>query len=356
MALKDTVNRAYSNWMTGSGPENDIVISSRIRVARNLSHFAFPHMLSVDKAQEVVHAVGLALENKELRAASGHLELINMSELSPVERQILVEKHLISPDLLQDHEKKAVALREDEITSAMINEEDHLRIQCILPGLQLEPAWEQVDKLDDGLEKTLEYAFSEKLGYLTACPTNVGTGLRASVMVHLPGLVYTDQIKNVLATVSKLGLTVRGLYGEGTEAAGNLFQISNQVTLGHTENEIIQNLVSITRQLLQQERTSREALYKERREQLEDRIGRSYGILRHARIISSDEAMKRFSDVRLGIDLGIIKDVTPQLITELMVLTRPAFLIKMAGKDIPTFERDVSRATIIRQKLNEQRH
>lgn len=352
MALKDTVNRAYSNWMTGSGPENDIVISSRIRVARNLSHFAFPHMLSVDKADEVIHAVSLALENKELKFTSGRLEVSRMSELSPVERQILVEKHLISPDLLQDYEKKAVALRDDEVISIMINEEDHLRVQCILPGLQLESAWEQVDKLDDGLEKTLNYAFSEQLGYLTACPTNVGTGLRASVMVHLPGLVHTDQIKNVLATVSKLGLTVRGLYGEGTEAAGNLFQISNQVTLGHTEMEIIQNLVSVTKQLLEQERTAREALYRDRREQLEDRIGRSYGILKHARLISSDEAMKRFSDVRLGIDLKIIKNVKPQLITELMVLTRPAFLIKMAGKDISAYERDVSRAKLIREKLN----
>jgi len=352
MTLKDTVSRAYSNWMTGSGPENDIVISSRIRVARNLSHFAFPHMLSVDKAEEIIHAVTLALENKELISNSGRLEVSRMSELSPVERQILVEKHLISPDLLQNHEKKAVALRDDEVLNVMINEEDHLRIQCILPGLQLESAWEQVDKLDDGLEKTLDYAFSERFGYLTACPTNVGTGLRASVMVHLPGLVHTDQIKNVLATVSKLGLTVRGLYGEGTEAAGNLFQISNQVTLGHSETEIIQNLVSVTRQLLERERAARQALYKERREQLEDRIGRSYGILKHACMLSSDEAMKRFSDVRLGIDLKIIKDVKPELITELMVLTRPAFLIKKAGSDISAFERDVRRAELVREKLN----
>jgi protein arginine kinase len=351
MALKDTVSSAYSNWMKGSGPENDIVISSRIRVARNLSHFAFPHMLSVDRAEEVIHAVALALENKQLRSESGLFELSRMSELSPVERQILVEKHLISPDLLKDYQKKALALRDDEILSVMINEEDHLRIQCILPGLQLESAWEQVDKLDDGLEKTLDYAFSERMGYLTACPTNVGTGLRASVMVHLPGLVHTDQIKDVLATVSKLGLTVRGLYGEGTEAAGNLFQISNQVTLGHTESEIIQNLVSVTKQLLQRERTARTALHGGRKEHLEDRIGRSYGILKNARILSSDEAMKRFSDVRLGIDLKIVKDISPELITELMVLTRPSFLVKKAGTEITAFERDVKRAELIRNRL-----
>lgn len=352
MALKDTVSKAYSNWMTGSGPESDIVISSRIRVARNLSHFAFPHMLSDEQAGEVIHAVALALDHKELVSASGRLEMSRISELSSLQRQILVEKHLISPDLLKDHGKKAIALRDDEVLNVMINEEDHLRIQCILPGLQLESAWIQVNKLDDGLEKTLQYSFSERFGYLTACPTNVGTGLRASVMVHLPGLVHTDQIKNVLATISKLGLAVRGLYGEGTEAAGNLFQISNQVTLGHPEPEIIQNLVSVTGQLLEREREARRVLHKERREQLEDRVGRSYGILKHARVLSSSEAMKRFSDIRLGIDLGIIKDVKPRLITELMVQTRPAFLVQEAGSDMSAVERDVKRAEAVRKKLS----
>ncbi len=351
MALKDTVSRAYSNWMAGSGPENDIVISSRIRVARNMSHFAFPHMLSLEKAEEVIHALTLALENKDLKFSSGHLEVSRMSELSPVERQILVEKHLISPDLLKGHEKKAIALRDDEVLSIMVNEEDHLRVQSLLPGLQLESAWDQVNRLDDELEKTLDYAFSERLGYLSACPTNVGTGLRASVMVHLPGLVHTDQIKGVLNTVSKIGLTVRGLYGEGTEAAGNLFQISNQVTLGHSENEIIQNIVSVTKQLQEREKTARKALYNERRSQLEDRIGRSYGILKYARILSTDEAMKRFSDLRLGIDLNIITDTKPELVTELMVLTRPAFLVSKAGSDMTVFERDVKRAELVRNKL-----
>lgn len=351
MALKDIVTSAYSNWMAASGPENDIVISSRIRVARNLSNFAFPHLLPADKAGEIIHAVALALKNKELQSLSGGLEVSRMNELSSVERQILVEKHLISVDLMQDYEKKAVALRGDEVLNIMINEEDHLRIQCILPGLQLEAAWEQVDKLDDGLEKTLDYAFSENLGYLTACPTNVGTGLRASVMVHLPGLVHTDQIKSVLATVSKLGIAVRGLYGEGTEAAGNLFQISNQVTLGHSETEIIQNIVLVTKQLLEKERAARKALHDKRREQLEDKIGRSYGILRHARMLSSDECMKRFSDVRLGIDLNIITGIKPQLITELMVLTRTAFLIKKAGSNLSAFDRDVKRAELVREKL-----
>ncbi|MCF8012705.1 MAG: protein arginine kinase [Clostridiales bacterium] len=351
MSLKDSVNNAYSSWMTGTGPDNDVVISSRVRAARNLSHFAFPHMLDDDKAQEVIHAVSLALENRGADCKPGKLEINNMIELSPEDRQILVDKHLISNDLLKDHGRKAVVLSEDEAISIMLNEEDHLRIQCILPGMQLESSWLQVNNIDDELEKTLDYAFSEKFGYLTACPTNVGTGLRCSVMVHLPALVFTEQIKKVLPSISKLGLTVRGLYGEGTEPVGNLFQISNQVTLGHSEEEIVQNLVSVTKQLLDQERTAREALYDDRKEYMEDKIGRSYGILKNSRIISFNEVMSRLSDLRLGIDLKIIKDVSPQLVNELIVLTRQAFLNKEAGKELSVFERDVKRANIIREKL-----
>lgn len=351
MAIKDTVNNAFSNWMDGSGPENDIVVSSRIRVARNLASFPFPHMLDVDKADEVIHGVVLALRNEKVKDNSGYFESVRMRELGSIDRQILVEKHLISPDLLKDYNKKAVAIRDDEIVSIMINEEDHLRIQCLLPGLKLESAWDYVNKLDEGLEKTLDYAFCENTGYLTACPTNVGTGLRASVMVHLPGLVHAQQIKNVLVSLSKLGLAVRGLYGEGTEAAGNLFQVSNQVTLGHTEAEIIQSLVTVTAQLLEQERAAREALYKERKDHLEDRIWRSYGVLKHSRIIASDEAMKRFSDIRLGIDLGIIDNIDQKLVTELMILSQPAFLLKRFGQEMTSFQRDVSRAQIIRNKI-----
>lgn len=352
MSLRETVNNPFSYWMRGGAPEGDVVISSRIRVARNLAQYPFPHLLSQEQADQVIHAVGLAVNNAEVKKKVGGLELVRLSELSPVERQILVEKHLISPDLLEKYEKKAVALREDEVLSVMVNEEDHLRIQCLMPGLQLHEAWKLVDRLDDGLEKTLDYAFSEQLGYLTACPTNVGTGLRASVMVHLPGLVMTDQLKAVLLNISKLGFTVRGLYGEGTEATGNLFQLSNQITLGHTEEEIIQNLIAITAQLINQERAARQAVYQGRREQLEDRIWRAYGTLKNARMISSDETMKLLSQVRLGVDLGIIRDISPERITELMVLTRPAFLIKLAGRDMTAMQRDVFRAELIRNRLS----
>jgi protein arginine kinase len=352
MSIRETVNNPHSHWMDGTGPESDIVISSRVRVARNLAHLPFPHLLTREKAEDVIHAVQTAIENRVFREKMGRMELTRMNELTPVERQILVEKHLISPDLLENFERKAVVLRDDEVLSVMVNEEDHLRLQCLLPGLQLNRAWELISRLDDALEATLDYAFDEKLGYLTACPTNVGTGLRASVMLHLPGLVMVNQIKGVLDTITKLGLTVRGLYGEGTEAKGNLFQVSNQVTLGQAEEDIIANLISVTRQLLEQERAARQALYRKRREQLEDRVGRAYGLLKHARVMTSEEAMSLFSDLRLGINMGIIKNIPAPLTIELMVLTRPAFLVKVTGKDLSPVERDIYRAQLIRKKLS----
>lgn len=351
MTLKGAVNNAHSRWMEADGPDADIVISSRVRVARNLTGIPFPHLLNNEKSEEVIHAVRLAVENKEASDLVGDLELSGLSELSPVERQILVDKHLISPDLLNNVQSKAVVLRNDEVVSIMVNEEDHLRIQCLLPGLQLKEAWDIINKVDDGLEKTLDFAFSEKLGYLTSCPTNVGTGLRASVMLHLPGLKLTKQLNGVLSAIGKLGLTVRGLYGEGTEALGDLFQVSNQITLGQSEEEIINNLISITRQILAQEQAARRALYHDRREVIEDRVYRAYGLLKYARILSSEEAMRLFSDLRLGMELKIVSGIPAKLLNELMVKIRPAFLIKMAGQELPAYQRDVFRAELVRKEL-----
>lgn len=352
MALKDTLKNPYSAWM-GAGPEDDVAVSSRVRLARALAHFPFPHRLTREKAEEVIHAVALAIRQDAVVRKAGRLELVRLTELSPGERQILVEKHLVSPDLIRDGEKRAVVLSEDETISIMVNEEDHLRIQCLLPGLQLEQAWRLADTVDTALQTVLEFAASDKLGFLTACPTNVGTGLRASVMLHLPALVMAQQIKDALTAIAKLGLVVRGLYGEGTEAKANFFQVSNQITLGQREDEIIDNLVSVTRRIIAQERTTRQALYRERREMLEDRVCRAYGALRHARVISSEEALRLLSDVRLGIDLGVIQGVPRRLVTELIVMTRPAFLVKLAGRDLPPFPRDVYRAQLIREKLKE---
>ena len=352
ITIKETVQNPQSGWMKGDGPEGDILISSRVRVARNLQEYAFPHLLQLEKAEQVIYAVGLALQDPAVIEQMGNLDVTRMSELNPVERQILVEKHLISPNLLEEYNKKAVALKNDEVISIMINEEDHLRIQCLLPGLQLERAWSLVDQIDNGLESTLNFAFDDDFGYLTACPTNVGTGMRASVMLHLPGLALVDQVGVVLATISKLGFAVRGLYGEGTEALGNLFQLSNQVTIGHSEEEIINSLKSVTSQVLNHEREARKVLLQQRRDQLENKVGRSYGILKYAHLMSSQEAMRRLSNVRLGVDLGLISGPSPEQLTELMILTRQAYLINQQSGGLNPLQLDRLRAKTIRDKFN----
>jgi len=352
VSLKDTLNSAHSHWMDAGGPESDIVVSSRVRVARNLAGMPFPHLMSAEKAGEVIQAVKLAVEKADAGEIGGGLELMPLSELSPLERQILVDKHLISPDhLLNNCQNKAVVLRDDEVVSIMVNEEDHLRIQCLMPGLSLREAWEVVNRVDDALEKTLDYAFSEKIGYLTSCPTNTGTGMRASVMVHLLGLKLTRQLGGVLGAIGKLGFTVRGLYGEGTEALGDLFQVSNQITLGQSEEEIIDSLISVTVQILSQERAARAALYKNSPQLVEDRVFRAFGTLQNARILSSEEAMRLFSDLRLGIGLNIISGISVRKLNELMVEIQPAFLMRLAGREMPAAERDVFRAALIRKEL-----
>ncbi|MDD4334602.1 MAG: protein arginine kinase [Desulfotomaculaceae bacterium] len=337
--------------MNSDGPDAGIVISSRIRIARNLAGVPFPHLLEPEKSMEVINEIKKALENKEAADLIGNMELTLMNDLSLLERQILVDKHLISLELLNNFQSRAAAIRDDEAVTVMINEEDHLRIQCLFSGLRLKEAWAVVNNIDDGLERTLDYAFSEKLGYLTSCPTNTGTGLRASVMLHLTGLKITNQLGGVFNAISKLGLTVRGLYGEGTEALGDLFQISNQITLGQSEDEIINNLISITKQLLAQEQESRQVLYRERREVIEDRVCRAYGILKCARILAMEETMRMLSDLRLGIELKIISGIQEKLINELIVKIRPAFLIKTAGQDMSKRKLDIARAGLIRKEF-----
>ncbi len=355
MSIKDTVNNARTKWMEGTGPDHDVVISSRIRLARNISGYPFPHFMSEEEAGEVLHAVKLAVSSKEIEKVIGALEFTELNELTAVERQILVEKHLVSPQHIENPVNRAVVITPDESVSIMVNEEDHLRIQCLLPGLQLEETWSLADKIDDLLEKTLDYSFSEKRGYLTSCPTNVGTGLRASVMMHLPCLVMTKQVGKIVNTISHLGLAVRGYYGEGTEAYGNFFQVSNQVTMGQTEEEIVKNLVTVSKQIVSQERTIREVIFKESKPYLEDRIYRAFGNMNYARMMTSEEALKNISDFRLGIELGVLKGLTYDLVNELIILTRPAFLMKKAGRNLTPEERDSLRALLIREKLSKVR-
>jgi len=340
----------WSNWMKGVGPDSDIVISTRLRIARNLRHQPFPLLATDSMAEEVVKKV-VDVTKTEAMQKKGQFESIKMEELNSLEKRVLVEKHLISPNLAEEARKGAVILSEDESVSIMVNEEDHIRIQVLLPGFQLSEAWESGSRIDDIFEKHLNYAFDEKRGYLTSCPTNVGTGIRASVMLHLPALVYTQQINRILQAINQVGLVVRGLYGEGSEALGNLFQLSNQVTLGMSENDIISNLHSVAAQIIEQERAARRYLQENSRVALEDRIFRSYGILRFARTVESKEAAQRLSDVRLGIDLGIIKNVSSFVLNELLVMTQPGFLQQNAGQKLTPEQRDERRARLIRERL-----
>lgn len=350
MSLKDIMNRPVSEWMRGVGPDRDVALGSRIRLARNLSGIPFPGVANDEQSAEVVRQVRTAVEQSpKLR----HLNFVEMGSLTPLERHLLVERHLVSPRHVRDVRHKAVVLRDDEVVSVMVNEEDHVRIQVLMPGLQLGAAWELADAVDDAFEKHLPYAFHEERGFLTACPTNVGTGLRASLMVHLPALVSTEQINRIIAAVGKFGLVVRGLYGEGTQALGNIFQFSNQVTLGHAETDIVQHLISVTRQVIDQEREARQTLLKRGKTLLEDRVARAYGTLAHARVLSSQEALQHLSDVRLGIDLGLIDGLKPEILQELLVAIRPAHLQKRTGRELGPAERDVLRATLIRERIVE---
>lgn len=350
MSLERFLNQAVSSWMSEEGPESDIVLSSRIRLARNLEAYKFPTLFSHEEAKQVINELEGILQTSSLRNF-GHLELLKIDEMQPLQKRVLVEKHLISPQLAEDSPYGAVLLSENEEVSIMINEEDHIRIQCLFPGLQLKEALDAANEIDDWLEAHLQYAFDEKYGYLTSCPTNVGTGLRASVMMHLPGLILTQQINRIIPAINQLGFVVRGIYGEGSEALGNIFQISNQITLGKSEEDMCRDLMGVVSQLISQERSAREALRKTSNIQLEDRVFRSLGILTNSRIIETKEAAKCLSDVRLGIDMGYINYVSKNILNELMILTQPGFLQQYAGGPLRPHERDIRRAALIRERF-----
>ncbi|SMO80131.1 protein arginine kinase [Melghirimyces algeriensis] len=356
MSLQDFTQHALSEWMRGQGPRSDIVISSRVRVARNLSGLPFPMLATSSQSSEIVRRVEDALRREDKPSILKGAELIRMDDLSDLEKRVLVEKHLISPHLAEESRYGAVVLSQNEAVSIMINEEDHLRIQCLFPGFQPEKAWELADELDDWFEQELTYAFSETKGYLTSCATNVGTGIRVSVMVHLPALAITRQLNRLFPAITQVGLAVRGIYGEGSEALGNLYQVSNQVTLGQREEDIIQKLTGVVRQMIQHEHNARSRLRETSLTKLEDRVHRSYGILEHARVISSKEVMERLSDVRLGVDMGLISGISSQVMNELMVLTQPGFLQTRSKQRLDVDERDVRRAQMVREYLSLKRN
>jgi protein arginine kinase len=328
---------------------SNVVISTRIRLARNLKDFPFPCRLNQQGKEKVIDKVKAALKESNSPIAS-EFSFIKMSELSPSQSVSLVEKRLVSPEFISDTNGRALLLSKDSSLSLMINEEDHIRLQVISTGLSLEQAYDTADKLDTLLDENLDFAFDKKLGYLTQCPTNLGTGMRASVMLHLPALEKSRAISRIAGNLSKLGLTIRGAHGEGTEPKGALYQLSNQVTLGISEKAAIENLKNITEQLVAQENQARERLCSSI--EIQDAIARSLGLLKSALVITHDEALSLLSNVRLGIESGQIENITTETIDKLMLEVEPATLTVNSNQNLSASQRDTERATLLRKALN----
>jgi protein arginine kinase len=339
-------------WLKGSGPESDIVMSSRIRLARNLADFPFVRRCSdIDRANIEATVREHMLRDPRLAA----LEFINVAQLDDIDRQLLVERQLISRELAESEGARTVAIDHQERHSVMINEEDHLRIQVMQSGFDVQNAWEKINELDDLIETQLNYAFHERLGYLTACPTNVGTGMRVSVMVHLPALVISQQIDKAFRSLNRINLVVRGLHGEGSQALGDFYQISNQITLGKTEEDLVRRVCDVVPALLSYERKARDFLLKENHHDLFDQVSRAYGTLQNAQKIGSEEAMHLLSRVRLGINLGLIDDLDISTVNKLIVQTQPAHLQKLTRPIESNSQRDVERANYLHMQLKASR-
>jgi protein arginine kinase len=330
------------------GPHDRIVMSSRVRLARNIKDAAFPGWAKKPERLKVLEILRPAVEAlPEMKDAFSE----SMDNLTTLDKQILVERHLISREHAAKSSGSGLVLNREETLCVMLNEEDHMRMQALRPGLQIREAWNALDQVDSELEKKLDYAFNSDLGYLTACPTNIGTGIRVSAMLHLPGLVLAEQINPIIQSVNKLGLAVRGLYGEGTEALGNVFQVSNQMTLGESENGIVERLEKVLGQIIEHEENARGTLLEKKAKMVFNHIGRAYGILANAHSISSKETMNLLSLMRLGVDMGVFPGVDRSLVDELFILTQPAHLQKQHSEKLSAEERDLLRADMVRERL-----
>jgi protein arginine kinase len=338
----DDNNKSFDN--TG------IVLSSRVRLARNINNIPFPHVLSKEAAGKVVQDVSQSVMETSCASEKG-IRLIQMKDMKPLERMAMVEKHLISRELAKNHEKSAVLLSHDEDISIMLNEEDHIRLQVIYPGFKIKEAYQYAQQLDDAIEEKLDYAFDPTLGYLTSCPTNVGTGLRASVMLHLPALTITRNINSILNTVSQVGMAIRGLYGEGSNIMGSIYQISNQVTLGLSEEDIVNNLIAVTKKIIDQEILARRLMYEKQPLAMQDEIYRALGCLKYARLLTTSDTLNLLSKVRMGVEMGIIKDIDINKINELLTKVQPATLQLTAQKDLDAAARDAERAEFMRNNI-----
>ncbi len=351
----DELASTSGEWLRGSGPESDIVISSRIRLARNLAEFPFVSRATESDRAEIERILHERTDSLIQASKIPHeLCYVDVRELPEVDRKFLVERQLISREHAESDGARSVVFDSAERFSVMINEEDHLRIQVMHSGLDLDSAWEQINTMDDLIEEKVTYAFNERIGYLTACPTNVGTGVRVSVMLHLPALVITRQIEKVFKSLHKINLAVRGLYGEGSQAMGDFYQISNQVTLGLTEEELTKKVADVVPVLIDYERQAREFLVRESQETLHDRVSRAFGILRTAQTISSEETMHLLSSVRMGINLGLIGNLEISTINKLFIHTQPAHLQKISGIELDASDRNIERASYLRNQLDNQ--
>lgn len=351
MNLREMTDHA-GEWLRGAGPHGDVVLSSRIRFARNVAGFPFVSKANRRQRHEILEICRAQITSKRL---ADQVLWVSLPDSPPLDRQLLVERHLISRQFASapDDLPRGVAISGDETFAIMVNEEDHMRIQVLRSGLQLSETYDQIDRIDDVLEEHLDFAYSRRFGYLTACPTNVGTGIRVSVMLHLPALKLTGEIEKVRRAARDMHLAVRGLYGEGSDALGDLYQISNQTTLGKSEPEILADFEhTVVPQIIAYEKQARQALLNQRAEQLDDKVYRAHAVLSAARVMGTEEVLQLLSHLRLGVNLGRIDHVDIRAVNELMLLTQPAHLQKLAGAEMDPAARRVARAKLIRQRLS----
>ncbi len=346
----DMLAPRLGEWLRGSGSESDVVVSTRLRLARNITGYPFINRANPRQKTEIEARLCEAI----LALDHHRLTYLSVANLNGLDRLLLVERHLISRELSSVIEgPRGVAFDERESISLMINEEDHLRLQILRSGLDLESAWQAADRIDDLLDHQLEFAFSDEFGFLTACPTNVGTGMRASVMLHLPGLTMTKQIEKAFKALQKINLVVRGLYGEGSRALGDFFQISNQVTLGKSEAAFLADIREATTELIGFERMARNTLCREAKQMIHDRVARALGTLQSAAVMTSEEALELLSAVRLGVHLRLIPDLSPVVVNELFIQSQPAHVQKLVGNALTGEERNAARAKFLRSRLRD---
>jgi protein arginine kinase len=339
-----------NNWVYYEGDPEELVLSSRTRLARNLKEKPFPNRLDEEDGRKIVKLVEDAFYT--FSQSEINFKTVYLWDMDKITKEAYLQKHIISKKLIANSNKAAFITDKEETISIMINEEDHIRLQCITGGLDLKGSYDYANKIDNLLEEKLEYAFNEKLGYLTACPTNLGTGLRVSVMVHLPALTMNNEMTGICNAVTQIGMTVRGLHGEGSQALGNIYQISNQITLGHTEEEIIGNLLAVVNQIVNKENISRGNLLMKYKYELKDKIYRSLGILKSAVILNGKECLELLSNVRMGVEMGIIKNISKVTLNSLLVDVQSGVLQKNYGQKLTERDRDIKRAELVKEKIN----